>query len=888
MKKIIFILVLTGILKSTFCIGQDGIVVTIANQGCNGLCVDSAGNIYFLNSNNFVEKVDAVTGIIDTIGGNGTLGFSGDGGPATNASFSLFSAMNGICLDNSGNVYIGDFHNDRIRKIDATTGLISTFAGGGSSVGDGGPATNAILTPSGMFTDATGNLYFADNWNMEIRKINISTGIITSIAGNGTTTNSGDGGPATAAGIPGPQSVSMDARGNIYISSGIASGGFIRKIDATTGLISSIAGDGTSGDSGDGGPATNSEITLDVISGVDISGNVYLAHLGGDMRKIDPTTGIINLLGSTSGSTADSIPVTSAKIQTSAMFVDLSGNIYYSDGRSIRKIILEPTTMTFSADSFSVTFNELCNGPQSIITPRHFSPGMSVKTYFGDGTTDSTVLSSISGIAVINHSYASSGTYTIKHLLFNGSAKLDSISFTITYNYCRTIQTFYYLDVNSNCIYDTTVDFPIYLPIATEVDSNGIVIDTLSSTSGFTFSAYGNPGDTYTFKVVNHAPGDIPTCPSTGTLSNVLPSDTSNIPTDFFAFNCSSLSGFDLQEFVSFRAGRHAAGGDIIVDNTYCTPTTATLVATLSKYNFGSANFIPTSVSGNAITWDLGILSSVIFYPLHIHFTMNVVTGPLYVPGDTLSSSYTVSPVTGDVNPLNNYDIRIDTVTSSYDPNYMDVIPFGYISAGTTLTYSIAFENTGNDTAHNIYILDTLSNNLDISSFKVLTASSEMITTKQKDVLHNILRFDFPGINLPDSTHHDLCNGLLMYSINAKGGLPQGTLIPNEAGIYFDDNPVVMTNTDTDIIGHPTGINAINTTDNIQIFPNPVANELTIQTQNSAFNSFTITNSIGQALIQKPIINNVTKVNVQSLPGGLYYISFRGNNGMEVKKFVKI
>lgn len=178
--------------------------------------LDAAGNIYIADTyNNRIRKVEAATGMIATIAGNGTQGYSGDGGPATSAEFCLPS---GIVLDAAGNLYIADWCNNRIRKVDALTGIITTFAGGGVG-GDGGPATNAgIEAPFSPALDSSGNLYFGDLGNDRVRKVDAATGIITTVAGDGIFSYSGDGGPATSAELYFPYGVALDAAGNLYIA----------------------------------------------------------------------------------------------------------------------------------------------------------------------------------------------------------------------------------------------------------------------------------------------------------------------------------------------------------------------------------------------------------------------------------------------------------------------------------------------------------------------------------------------------------------------------------------------------------------------------------------------------------------------------------------------
>jgi len=182
----------------------------------NGVAVDAAGNVYIADTaNDRVRKVD-FHGVITTIAGNGQKGFSGDGGPATSASL---RHPDTLALDADGNLYIADTNNMAVRKVDSAH-IIFTVAGNGTPgfSGDGGPAVKASLSyPIGLTVDGAGSLYIADTGNSRIRKVTTS-GIITTVAGNGQTEFSGDGGPPTAASLHNPQSVAVDATGNLLIA----------------------------------------------------------------------------------------------------------------------------------------------------------------------------------------------------------------------------------------------------------------------------------------------------------------------------------------------------------------------------------------------------------------------------------------------------------------------------------------------------------------------------------------------------------------------------------------------------------------------------------------------------------------------------------------------
>ncbi|MDI9319194.1 MAG: T9SS type A sorting domain-containing protein [Phycisphaerales bacterium] len=256
--------------------GDGGAAVSAKLYYPAGIAVDGLGNVYFADQGNHrIRKITTSTGVITTIAGTGTIGFSGDGGAATSA---MINNPAGVAVDNSGNVYFSDQYNQRIRKITASTGNISTIAGTGaySYSGDGGAATSATFqNPAGIRVDASGNIFIADLFNHVIRKITASTGAISTVAGTGTAGFSGDGGSATSANLNYPIDVSFDDSANLYIS--VQNSHRIRKVSASTGYINSVVGTGTAGYSGDGGLATAAQISYPTGIATDGGGNIYIA-----------------------------------------------------------------------------------------------------------------------------------------------------------------------------------------------------------------------------------------------------------------------------------------------------------------------------------------------------------------------------------------------------------------------------------------------------------------------------------------------------------------------------------------------------------------------------------------------------------------------------------
>ena len=274
-----------------------------------------AGNLFVADAHHArIRRIDTAANTITTVAGCGTEGYSGDGGPAVHARI---ASPHGSSLDRHGNIYIADLKNDRIRKVDASTGIITTVAGTGEHgfSGDGGPATEAMLaSPIAVIATAVGDLYIADHRNSRIRKVDAATGTITTVAGTGEQGFRGDGGPATQAAIALPRDVALDADGSLYIADG--ANNRIRKVtpDCT---ISTIVGTGRADYFGDGGPAHQADLSMPYSIALDSEGNLYVVDTGNRrVRKIDKATGIITTIAGNGsyGFSGDGGPATDAPL----------------------------------------------------------------------------------------------------------------------------------------------------------------------------------------------------------------------------------------------------------------------------------------------------------------------------------------------------------------------------------------------------------------------------------------------------------------------------------------------------------------------------------------------------------------------------------------------
>ena len=491
-----------------------GIINTIASY-TGGLCFDKLGNLYIANG--VLRKMDT-SGVITTIAGGG----SGGDGPATDASLDARD----VTADASGNLYVTDFINNKVRKVN-TSGIISTIAGSGSGTygGDGGAATNAGFSrPDGIALDKNNNVYFTD-LSGRIRKVN-NSGIISTYAGNGSIGYSGDGGAATSAKISFAYGLVFDKMGNLYIADHFNY--VVRKVD-TFGIISTYAGNGTNRffSLGDGGPATAGVINEPTGLAIDDSGNLYIGDYDNNLFKMVNTSGIITTVvgqiisghAGLSGYTGDGGPATAALVYgPDDIAVDSKGNLFITDRNNfIRKV-----TAPFYPITGAVT---LCEGANTTLSD--LSPG-------GTWSSTNTSVATVGSTGVVTG--VSGGTATISYVV-SGACTSSVATKIITINSLPVAGSLsgassVYVGSSTTLAYTSTggIWTSSNTAIATIGSLTGIVTGVTAGTTLITYSltnGCGTTRSTSVFGVMNYTIGSINGPASVCTGANVTLSDTS-------------------------------------------------------------------------------------------------------------------------------------------------------------------------------------------------------------------------------------------------------------------------------------------------------------------------------------------------------------------------
>jgi sugar lactone lactonase YvrE len=345
-------------------------IATISGNGVAGgyfsnptsVAVDQRGDVYVADWSGYIRKIWVRDGATTVFAGTGILGYSGDGGQATNA---MIGKAISIALDSEGNVYFADSNNNRIRRVDISSRIITTVAGTGAATdsGDGGLAVNAgVSQPTGISIDAADDLYFSSSWS-RIRKVRVSTGMIGTVAGQSVTSFGGDNGPALDALFWDPIPSAVDRNGNLFIAD--YENSRVRMVTIATGLVTTVAGSSAcatgapllngsvcqGGFSGDDGPARNATLNHVQSVALDHSGNLYIADtLNHRIRWVDASSGSIYTIAGNgeNGFSGDEGPALTAEISFPvSVAIDQSGRVYFADENNNRIRALTPVASQF-------------------------------------------------------------------------------------------------------------------------------------------------------------------------------------------------------------------------------------------------------------------------------------------------------------------------------------------------------------------------------------------------------------------------------------------------------------------------------------------------------------------------------------------------------------
>lgn len=347
--------------------GDEGLATSAELGVVAGIAVDGSGNLYFADTiNNRVRRIDARSGIVTTFAGNGSGGVFGkngnwgDGGLATNA---IVNQPIGIAVDAAGSIYITDPRNSLVRKVAAKSGIITTVAGtvGEATSGISQLATNfSLKTPCGVAVDSAGNIYIADSGANLILRVDANTGMISRIAGTGTAGYRGDNDSATLADLNSPTALAVDAAGNIYVAD--YGNNAIRKVSASSGVITTLAGDGTAGFAGDGEPAGVALLSLPEYVAVDSLGNIYFDdYQNSVIRKISASTGVISTIAGTgiAGYSGDGGPATSEELSMPfGVAIDDTGYLYIADTANYRIRVVDAGPGSGSTAYLTITSSD--------------------------------------------------------------------------------------------------------------------------------------------------------------------------------------------------------------------------------------------------------------------------------------------------------------------------------------------------------------------------------------------------------------------------------------------------------------------------------------------------------------------------------------------------
>lgn len=487
--------------------------------------------------------------------------------------------------------------------------------------------------------------------------------------------------------------------------------------------------------------------------------------------------------------------------------------------------------------------------------------------------------------------YLTFGTYDVTYIITAPDGKSDTVikyDEIIMSTACSQFTYRSFIDVNNNCVFDP----------ATEVLAGNVAVDMMNGNSYYshvypTWSTITLPAGV-NFTAMLDANGIAQngynlSCNASSTYNFTTTPGSSD--TAWFPLQCNP--NFDLSLVAAnsyFRYGNTSYMW-LDINNVACSPTSGTYSLTLDpNLSFLASLTPPNSSSGQSYFYNFSNLFTLGNGSGSLNNLIAVNIDPSVQVGDSLCYQVSVIPTANDVNPQNNYMTKCDLVYNSWDPNAKTVSPKGNgvngeIPAGTRLTYTIMFQNTGNDTAYKVVLRDTLDADLDINSIRIRGASHPFNFYIYNG---NVLEFEFRNIMLPDSgTNQLLSNGMVMFEIDHLDGLPLGTQLHNKAGIYFDTNPAVITNEVVNTLAQPLSVASL-IENNFTISPNPTNGLLQINLEKNMEGQILVLNHLGQVIKTELIQSNKNAIDVSELAKGIYFLKVNTPSGSVSKKFSKL